>query len=168
MPSAKKDRVTISLHLNKRIYILLKRCGEFEKTPMSRIVDKVLESYVEKYESESLEDMEHLDSIMKEERAREEELEMYEAMDNHSENRLDNFASQISFLEKNHRNHNMPKELLDQFLTYIESQTSEEEQVEIQKLKELHEIENERWRKITEKYPLPSENKVWKVRRKYK
>ena len=58
MPSAKKDRVTVSLHLDKRLYTLLKRCSAIEEMPMSRIVDDLLQSHLEKYQYHSIEEME--------------------------------------------------------------------------------------------------------------
>lgn len=155
MPSAKKDRVTISLHLDKRLYALLKRCSEFEKLPMSRIVDKVLEPYVEKYESATLEDMEAIDSYMKQERAEIEQQEMYDSMEEQVEDRLESLARQIHQLEENHQRHGMPKKLLDQFLDYVDSETTKSDKAQIEQLKLKGKAQSQRWLDIVEKYPLP-------------
>ena len=167
MPSAKKDRVTISLHLNNRIYILLKRCSEFEKEPMSRIVDKVLEPYVEKYESETLDGMEKLDSIMKQERAEIEEQDYFNNMDtiNSEDTRLDHFARTLAEFEENQAKYNMPEELVEQYKEYVNSETTKVEQKKIQKLKELHQKESQRWLKIVNKHPLPEGSKRYTVKR---
>ncbi len=169
MPSANKDRVTISLHLDKRLYTLLKRCSAYEKEPMSRIVDKILEPYVEKYESETLEDMNDLDSIMKQERAQQEEKEYIDRLDDcqSGDNRLDAFARQLVGLEANRDRYNMPQKFIDQFEEYIKSETSKAEQKEIEKRKELHTKESKRWIEITKKYPLPEGTKTFTIKKQY-
>lgn len=169
MPSANKDRVTISLHLDKRLYVLLKRCSDFEKEPMSRIVDRVIEPYVEKYESDTLEDMAGLDSVMKEVRARKEEEEKYESMEvvNNTNNRLDGFARQLADFETNLEKYNMPKKLFLQFRDYVESETTKAEQEKVEKLKEIHKAESQRWLKITKKYPLPESCKLFTIKKQF-
>lgn len=172
MPSAKKDRVTISLHLDKRIYALLKRCSEFEKEPMSRIVDRVLEPHVEKYESETLEGMEGLDSVMKQvrlEREEREEQEYYTRMEsnNTSSDHLDGFARQLADFETNQKRYNMPEKLIRQFRDYVKSETTKAELEKVNDLKKTHKIESQRWFTITEKYPLPEGSETFTVKRQF-
>lgn len=56
MPSANKDRIRVTFHLDKKLYRLLKKCSQIEDMPMSRIIDEMLESRVGKYAFRSYED----------------------------------------------------------------------------------------------------------------
>lgn len=151
MPSAKKDRVTISLHLDKRIYSLLKRCSEFEKQPMSRIVDQVLEPYVIKYKYDTLEEMKIGEDYRLMELAEKEEIEeiTYEApVDSH----LYSIAEMLSSLEGKK---DAPLRAIEEMREYYTMKLSESEKERIHQIQEERLSESERWKKAVSKYPLP-------------
>jgi hypothetical protein len=151
MPSANKDRVTISLHLDKRIYSLLKRCSEFEKQPMSRIVDQVLEPYVIKYQYDTLEEMEIGEDHRLRDLAEEEEIERmtYEPP---ADSHLASIAEMLSSLEGKQ---DAPIRAIEEMREYYTMKLSESEKERIQQIQEERLSESERWKKAVAKYPLP-------------
>jgi hypothetical protein len=56
MPSANKDRITVSLHVDKDIYKLAKRWSRIEGKPISRLFDEVFAPHVEAYKYPTPED----------------------------------------------------------------------------------------------------------------
>lgn len=82
MPSANKDRIRVTLHVDRGIYSLLQKMSKVEQKPMSRIIDEAIKPLVERYQfptPESWErfdierkvsegildfDMEHIDSVI--------------------------------------------------------------------------------------------------------
>lgn len=150
MTSANKDRVTISLHLDKRTHALLKRCSAFEKLPMSRIVDKQLASYLEKYSYETIEQSEKEEQYRLEEEARREETEVmtYEPT---REDELTGLANSLSLLDKQK---NAPQKAIQELRDYLLSNISETEKMRIEQIQKEQKAESDRWKEIAKQYPL--------------
>lgn len=151
MPSANKDRVTMSLHLDKRVYALLKRCSAFEKQPMSRIVDQQLSLYVEKYGYDTMEESELGERYRLEELARQEEIQAmtYEPS---REDELTIIANSLASLEKDKK---APQDAIRQLREYYLENLSEAEKKRIEQIKTEQKAESDRWKEIAKQYPLP-------------
>lgn len=151
MPSANKDRVTISLHLDKRTHALLKRGSAIEKQPMSRIVDKQLSKYLEQYAYDTLEQSYQCEPHRLEELAREEEIEAmsYEPT---QEDELAGLARQLSSLEERE---GAPIDAIKQIRAYLLEGLDESELERVRQIQREQKAESERWKEIAKKFPLP-------------
>lgn len=76
MPSANKDRIRVTLHVDKEIYALLKKWSFVDEKPISRIFDEVFAPLVERFKYPSPEDWDIAQQIAhkEEEEARNEAL----------------------------------------------------------------------------------------------
>jgi hypothetical protein len=50
MPSANKDRIRVTLHVDRKIYALVKMWSEVDQKPISRLFDDVFWPHVERFE----------------------------------------------------------------------------------------------------------------------
>lgn len=151
MPSTNKDRVTISLHLDKRTHALLKRCSAIEKQPMSRFVDKQLGLYLEKYAYDTFEESEIAEPYRLEEIARAEELEMM-TYEHTRDDELSSLANNLSSLEDLT---GAPVEAIQELRNYLLGGLNESEHTRITQLQKEKQAESDRWKEIAKKYPLP-------------
>lgn len=150
MPSANKDRFTISLHLDKRICALLKRCSAIEKIPMSRIVDQQLSPYLEKYSYDTKEESEIGESIRLMELARQKEIERLTSEPSR-DSELSVLANTLSSLANEA---DAPKKAIKEMREYLMSKLDSTEIEKIKLIQKEQKAENERWKEIVKKYPL--------------
>lgn len=80
MPSANKDRIRITLHVDRELYQLVKIWSKFDEIPISRLFDQVFEPHVERFKYPTPEDWEAVqhERAMEKDQLPEEVLDMFE------------------------------------------------------------------------------------------
>ena len=132
MPSANKDRIRVTLHVDRKIYALVKMWSEIDQKPISRLFDEVFKPHVERFEKfGSFFDYKHSD--LEEEMENHISDELLEEMD-----RKDKERKRISKMTK--------KEQEKHYQKFIEFMKQEEERQQ----KEEEEYDN-RWIKAHSK-----------------
>ena len=157
MPSAKKDRVTVSLHLDRRLYTLLKRCSLLEEMPMSRIVDDLLESQLAKYQYDSLErsEKEEENKIMYEAILEHEQEQDFGPDDIPVDEKVKELRRKIASLEEIEPSEKYPLEILEAWKAQLISKCTEAEKEALERLKAQRLEMMKRWKEACEKFPLP-------------
>ena len=159
MVTAKESRVTVSLHLNKNLYTLLKRCSKIEKRPMSRIVDQLLENNLDKYQFETLEKWE----AEEEHRRMLEQIEAHEEQDqeydqDHAPLPIDAIVERLKknleSLEKLKPNQNISRGKIAAWKADILSKYKKAEQDAHKQHKERKKRRANHWRDVCRKLPL--------------
>jgi len=119
MPSANKDRIRVTLHVDREIYGLLKKWSLIDEKPISRIFDDVFAPLVERFKYSSLEEWEVAEYVARQE----EEETMDEAL--------------IEEMEREAQLDSMP-----------ESEQRKLAMAQLKKLKKKDEEYRARWRKV--------------------
>jgi hypothetical protein len=153
MPSANKDRTTVSFHIDKKLYVLLKRCSAIENLPMSRIIDSVIRPYVEKYQFDTLEEWEKADELKRFLQSVEEEPE------GPSEEEMiaaeaEALRTTLDKMEKARNEGKLTDEKYEYFKNHYIGELSKAEDEALENRRKKREEKIRKWQKVCKEFPI--------------